>query len=163
MSLLILTFSYRYRKLNLFGFEKLKFIPKPVIIGICSFAFIATTLPRESGKLNLKSDYEIQIDISKDSLITKISETYEINNDSKYRTIIVIPEKRSRIMVSMIISDLENDRVNIKLDSILSYVTLSSGFFSGVKKKNVEYVKSLKLEDFEQLFIEQKINELNKK
>jgi hypothetical protein len=43
----------------------------------------------------------------------------------------------------------------------LYFVTESKGFW-GVKKKNVDYMKSLKLEDFEKLFIEQKINIVRK-
>ena len=89
--------------------------------------------------------------------------SYQSNNDQKYQTVIEITEKRSRIIVSTIISDLENNKTKVQLDSILFFVTDASGFFGGVKKKNVEYVKNLKLEDFEQLFIEQKIKGLNKK
>jgi hypothetical protein len=161
LALLILPLSYRYRKQNLIGIKKIKFIPKPILIGICSFAFIATTLPTEYGNLNLKSDFETQINIPKDISLTQKLEVYQNNDAPKYYTAINIQNKRTRVTLSIIISELENDRINIKLDSILTYVTEASSLFSGVSKKDVEYVKSLKITDFEKLFIEQKINKLN--
>ena len=56
MALVILPFSYHYRKQRITGIKKLRFIPQSVIIGVCCFAFIATSLPKESGEINLKSD-----------------------------------------------------------------------------------------------------------
>lgn len=161
MALLILPLSYLYRIKNSNKIEKLRFLPKPVIIGICSFAFIATTLPTEYGDLNLKSNLETQIDSLKEDSLTDKLGVYKNSNAPKYYTAIDIPNKRTRVTLSIIISELENNKVNIKLDSILSYVTEASSLFSGVNKKDVEYIKSLKTEDFERMFIEQKIDQLN--
>ncbi|MCF1193122.1 hypothetical protein LRR18_16155 [Mangrovimonas sp. AS39] len=162
IALLILPLSYRYRTKNTNGIKKINFIPKEFIVGICSFAFIATTLPKERGEINLKSTYETEFEMQKDSVLRKMFKYYQSDNDPKYQAVIELPEKRSRIIVSTIISETENDRTKIQLDSILFFVTEARGFF-GVQKKNVDYVKELKLKDFEQLFTEQIINELNKK
>jgi hypothetical protein len=162
IALLILPLSYRYRTKNSSGIKKINFLPKEFIIGICSFAFIATTLPKERGEINLKSTYETEFEMQKDSVLRKMFEYYQSDNDPKYQAVIKLPEKRSRIIVSTIISEIENDRTKVQLDSILFFVTEARGFF-GVQKKNVDYVKELKLKDFEQLFTEQIINELNKK
>lgn len=163
IALIILPFSYQYKLNNSINIEKLKFIPIPIVIGVSSFAFIATTLPRESGSLNLKSDYEVQFDIPKDTLLIKVYEYYQSYDDPNYELIIELPEKRSRVFVKTIITELENNKTNVKLDSILYFVTESSGLFFNVKKKNVDYVKNLKLEDFEKLFIEQNVGIVQKK
>jgi hypothetical protein len=162
IALLILPLSYRYRTKNTSRIKKINFLPKEFIIGICSFAFIATTLPKERGEINLKSTYETEFEMQKDSVLRKMFKYYQSDNDPKYQAVIELPEKRSRIIVSTIISETENDRTKVQLDSILFFVTEAKGFF-GVQKKNVDYVKELKLKDFEQLFTEQIINELNKK
>ena len=163
MALLILPISYLYRTEKNLGIKKINFLPKPIIIGICSFAFIATTLPRESGKINLKSEYQAQFHIPKGKVLRILLKASPNNPNSKYQTVIEFPEKKSRVIISTIISELENNKTNVKLDSILFFITESSGFFSGVKKKNVNYMKNLKLEDFEKLFIEKKINQLKEK
>ena len=162
IALLILPLSYRYRVKNTRGIKKINFLPKGFIIGICSFAFIATTLPKERGEINLKSTYETEFEMQKDSLLRKMFKYYHSDNDPKYRAVIELPEKRSRIIVSTIISETQNNRTKVQLDSILFFVTEARGFF-GVQKKNVDYAKELKLKDFEQLFTDQFINKLNKK
>jgi len=165
IALLVLPFSYRYRKQNLIGIEKIKFLPKPLIIGVCSFAFIATTLAGEIVALNLKSNYEHPIKIQKDSLDIKMFKNaiFQWSDTDKYRTNLMLPDKNASIQISLFMDEIGKDSINVKLDSIKFSYIQSSGFFSGVNKKNLDYIKSLKLEDFEQLFIEQKINELNKK
>lgn len=160
IALLILPLSYHYRTTNTSGIKKINFLPKGLIIGICSFAFIATTLPIERGEINLKSTYETEFEIQKDSVLRKMFKYYKSDNDLKYQVVIKLPEKNSRIIVSTIISEIENKRTKVKLDSILFFVTEARSFF-GVKKKDVEYVQKLKLKDFEQLFKEQTINNLN--
>ncbi|WP_396176186.1 hypothetical protein [Flavobacterium sp.] len=161
IALIILPFSYYYKLNHSINNEKLKYLPKPILIGICSFAFIATTLPREAGSLNFKSDYEVQFSISKDTLLKNIYGSYQRYDDPNYELVIEIPEKRSRVYVKTIITEVGDGKTNLKLDSVLYFVTESKGFW-GVKKKNVDYMKSLKLEDFEKLFIEQKINIVRK-
>ncbi len=162
MALLILPISYQYRIRELIRIRKIRFIPKPIIIGICSFAFIATTLQSEYVELNLKSDYETQMEMPLDSVLNQMQVYYQGKADSKFYSSIDIPKKRSTIRISMIISDLDNHKTVIKLDSIFSFNTQSAGFFSGINKKYVEYMKSLRIKDYEELFVEQKINKLNK-
>lgn len=162
VALLIIPFSYQYRKQRIFANEPLKFIPKSIIIGVCCFAFVATSLPSESGEINLKSDYEVQFETPKDTILRKMFRYYQSNNDPYYEMVIELPEKNSRIFVSTIISEFGNNKTKIKLDSILFFQTESSGLFWGVKKKNVNYVKKLKVADFEQLFVEQEISKLKK-
>src|SRR5690606_16744732 len=84
IALLILPFSYLYWKSSSRKFIKPSLNFKPLILGICCFAFIATTLPRESGELNLKSDYEVQFEIPKDTVLRKILRYYQSHKDPKY-------------------------------------------------------------------------------
>ncbi len=163
MALFILPISYQYRIKRLVNINTIKWLPKPIIIGISLFAFVATTLLTEYGELNLKSNYQVELETSKDSVLMKLPNTYKVNNDSRYQTLIHIPKKRSQVIITLEILEIEHHKTLIRLDSIKGYNTRASGlFFGGVKKKHVTYVKNLKLEDFEQLFIEQKINELKK-
>ena len=164
IALLVLPLSYRYRTKNAIGIKKIKVLPKPLIIGVCSFAFIATTLAGEIVELNLKSNYEHPIKVQKDSLKLKMFKTaiFQWSKTDKYRTNLMLPDKNASIQISLFIDEIEKDSVNVKLDSIKFSFVQSSGFFSGVKKKNLDYIKSLRLEDFEQLFVEQKINALKK-
>ena len=135
IALLILPLSYRYRTKNTSGIRKINLLPKEFIIGISSFAFIATTLPKERGEINLKSTYETEFEMQKDSVLRKMFKYYPSDNDPKYQAVIELPEKRSRIIVSTIISKIENDRTKIQLDSILFFVTEARGFFGVQKKK----------------------------
>ncbi|CAM4136956.1 MULTISPECIES: hypothetical protein [Flavobacterium] len=162
IALVILPFSYHYRKQRITGIEKLSFIPQSIIIGVCCFAFIATSLPSKSGEINLKSDYEAQVEMPKDTVLKKMFRYYQNSNDPYYEVVIELPENKSRIFLSTRISELENNKTKIELDSILYFETESSGLFFGIKKKNVDYVKKLKVEDFKQLFVEQEISKLKK-
>lgn len=157
MALLILPLSYRYRIHNTNGIKKIYVLPKVFIIGICSFAFIATTLPHERGDINLKSSYEVEFGIQKDSLLRKMFKYYKSDDDPKYQAVIKLPEKRSKIIVSTIVTETQNNRTKVQLDSILYFITYGKGFF-GVQKADVDYVKTLNLKDFEHLFTEQIIN-----
>lgn len=163
ISLLILPVSYIYWKSDYKKLYRINKVFKPIVISTCCFAFIATTLPKESGKLNLKSNYEVQFDIPKDTILRKMFRYYSSNDDPNYEMVIELPENRSRIFVKTIVSEIGDDETNIKLDSILFFETEASGLFGGVKKKNLDYVKNLGIEDFEKLFIEQKIKNIRKK
>lgn len=134
IALLVLPLSYRYRIKNKSGIKKINFLPKEFIIGICSFAFIATTLPKERGEINLKSTYETEFEIKKDSLLRKMFKYYQSDNDPKYEAVIELPEKRTRIVLSTIISETGKGKTKVQLDSILFFVTEARGFF-GVQKK----------------------------
>lgn len=153
-ALLVLPLGYRYRIQNSIGIEKMRFLPKPIIIGICSFAFMATSLQKEFGELNLKSDYTINAGIPKDSIL-KLIRVNPITK-TKYHTNLEFPNKRSYVRISLLISELENNSTKIELDSILSFTTTGT-IFSGASKKNMDYLKNLRVEDYEKEFIEQKI------
>lgn len=158
MSLLILPISYAYWKTDF----KENFYPykifKPIIITICCFAFIATSVPSKTGTINLKSDYETNITTNLENA-KKLELYYLTLKNGKYLSKLNIPDKKAEINITLIIEENENGILNIKLDSILDYRVDGSTmiFVGGVDQDDVDYVENLSQSDFEALFITQKI------
>ena len=164
ISLLILPVSYLYWKLDFKQIIQPNKILKPAIIGICSFAFIATSVASEFGEINLKTNYETEIQTT----LEKARETklfYVSSKNDRYLSKISIPEKRTEINILLLIKENENGFLNIKLDSILDYQVKGSGNFfgGGVDQDDVEFVKKMTAFDFEKLFAKQKIKPLKNK
>lgn len=161
ISLLILPISYIYWKLDFKQIIQPNKILKPAIIGICSFAFIATSVASEFGEINLKANYETEVQTT----LEKARETklfYVSSKNDRYLSKLSIPEKRTEINILLLIKENENGLLNIKLDSILDYQVKGSGNFfgGGVDQDDVNYVKKMTASDFEKLFAEQKIKPL---
>jgi hypothetical protein len=163
VSLLILPISYAYWNSEFQQLIQPKKFLKPFIIGICCFAFIATSVPQKEGRLDLKSNYQIELE----SDLKKARNTgllyYSLEND-KYVSLLKIPDKNAEIELSLIVQEKEKGILSIKLDSILYYhVEGGTLIFSGVDEDDVDFVKQMTLEDFEKLFVEQKIKPLMEK
>ncbi|MCF7569690.1 hypothetical protein L3X37_15185 [Sabulilitoribacter arenilitoris] len=165
IALFILPLSYQYRIKISTEIKQINFLPKSIIIGTCSFSFIATTLPGEIGELNLKSNYEREFEIKKDSLFIEMFkiETFQFKKSNKYITNLKIPDRKTSIQISMLVTETGKDKIKIKLDSIKTYFISSSSLIFGIDNKDLNYIKNLKLKDFEELFIEQKIEKFNQK
>ncbi|WP_159106003.1 hypothetical protein [Leeuwenhoekiella sp. MAR_2009_132] len=164
ISLTILPISFIYWKSNFKQFISPNKAFKPVIIGICCFAFVATSVPSKAGVINQKADY--QIDIQTTHEIIKKSNLYYLSlKNNKYLSKLEIPEKKAEINLSLIITEKENGILNIKLDSILDYQVDGSTmiFVGGVDQEDVDYVEKLTISNFESLFITQKIKPIRKK
>lgn len=164
ISLLILPISYWYWRLDIKQIIRPNKILKPVIIGICSFAFIATSVASDFGEVNLKANYKTEITTTLEK--ARENELFYVSlKNNRYLSKITIPEKRAEIDILLLIEENENGLLNIKLDSILDYQVKGSGnlFGGGVDQKDVEYVKKMTVNDFEKLFIEQKVNKLEYK
>ena len=164
ISLLILPISYLYWKLDFKQIIQPNKILKPTIIGICSFAFIATSVASDFGEVNLKANYKTEIQTTLERAREKELFYVSLKNQ-RYLSKLTIPEKRTEINILLLIKENEDGLLNIKLDSILDYQVKGSGNFfnGGVDQDNVDYVKKMTASDFEKLFIEQKIEPLNKK
>ncbi|MDC0008315.1 hypothetical protein OAE12_01255, partial [bacterium] len=161
ISLLIIPVSYIYWKTDFKQIFRPNKIFKPIIVSICCFAFVATSVPSKNGTINIKSDYEVNIKTSLDKA-EKLDLYYLSFKDGKYFSKLNIPEKKAEINISLIIEEKENGILNIKLDSILDYRVDGSTmiFVGGVDEEDVDYVENLSQSDFEVLFIEQKIKAL---
>jgi len=164
ISLLILPISYKYWKLDFQQIIQSNKILKSSIIGVCFFAFIATSVASDFGEINLKANYKTDVQTTLEKA-RKAELFYVSLKNDRYLSKLSIPEKRAEINIILIIKENENGLLNIKLDSILDYQVKGSGnlFGGGVDQDNVEYVKKMTADDFEKLFAEQKINLLNKK
>ncbi|MBJ98834.1 hypothetical protein [Mesonia oceanica] len=164
MSLFILPISYKYWKLDFRQIIQPNKIWKPSIIGICVFAFIATSVASDFGEINLKANYNTDLNTT----LEKARETklffVSLKND-RYLSKLTIPEKRAEINVLLLIKKNENGLLNIRLDSILDYEVKGSGNFfgGGVDQDDIDYVKNMNTYDFEKLFAEQKIEPLKNK
>ena len=164
ISLLILPISYLYWNSDFKQILNLRRTFKPIIIFICCFAFIATTLPKKEGKINIKSDYETNVMVSLEN--AKKLELYDsFYKKNTYKSKLHIPKYNAQINISLIINEKDNGYLNIKLDSIISYGVEGSmtPFIGGIDEDDVDYIESLSLSDFEILFIKQKIRPLRKK
>ena len=158
ISLLILPISYKYWKTNIRQILRPNKILKHVIILTCCFAFIATSVPSKSGKINIRSDYDVNVKTSLEKA-RKLDLYYLSAKDGKYFSKLNIPERKAEINISLLIEEKGNGVLNIKLDSILDYRVDGSTmiFVGGVDEEDVDYVENLSQSDFEALFIEQKI------
>ena len=163
-ALLILPISYTYWINGSNSTQKPKAVLKPLIIAICSFSFVATSLPRRSESYNYKSDFEINVKTDFIDAENKMY-LYETSEENKYIYGIGIPERKTLIETTLLIEETENGYLNIKLDSILNYSMEGNGSFfsSSFDKEDVEYVESLTIADIEKLFLERITEQLNEK
>ncbi|WP_299261428.1 hypothetical protein [uncultured Aquimarina sp.] len=156
----ILPISYAYLINDKISIKKIKLIPKPILIGITSFSFIATSLPRIQTSVNLKSQLELKTDIHKDTIIKKFNlQSYNRNN---YSFKMEIPDKNAYALCKVKIDrDSITDSTVIKFDSIKNSIATGRLFF-GHSENELDYIKKLTLKDYELMFIK-KIETLYKK
>lgn len=134
-------------------------IAKPAILCICSFAFIATSLPKQYGIVHQSSNLEIQISQAKDSLIAKM-ELKEIDS-IYYYTSLYLKDINTEITYIVSLKENENKEISIKLDSIRKY-EVSGALFFGIDKDDIETMEKFQVKDYERLFLERKIIPLYK-
>lgn len=168
MALIILPISLKY--INEYKSKKVDFgVLKPLIIGVFSlFAFVATTVPKLNFETKIDTNKDYLIPMSKKNFFLKWeNEDYasydwqENRKDSLFYCDFSIPKKRVRITATIRIAEKDNATINIHLDSIISYVIKSKGFFFfGSNNKNIDYMNSLDAEDYENAFKENVIDKL---
>ena len=152
-ALFMLPFSYQYWNLEFKSVTKINKIFKPIIVGICCFAFIATSQPRMSHSYDMKSDFETIITSEIDSIKLN-GYFYRPDNVGGYRFTVDIPERSTWIETKVEIKELPDGQFKVKLDSILNYTMTGNGnlFFSNYDKDDVNYVENLSKSDIEILF-----------
>jgi len=152
IAIIIMPLSYKYFKNDYKNSLKSISILKPLIIGICCFSFIATTLPKEVGKYNMASNLELDIfEENIETVKTKL-QLYKLEEDSRFNYSFPLPDKRARISTLVSIEKEENILV-IKLDSILNYVIEGRFIFaSSIKKDDIDYMRNLEQTEIEKLF-----------
>lgn len=155
-ALTILPISYKYWNSTSQQIFEPKRALKPIIIAISCISFIATTLPKHYEKISLKSEFSTNVNSDYQNVRNQLNlykeELFEKDN---YR--IELPEKRAHILTSIKVDSINENTTRIALDSILSFTVEGNGFIfsSGIKHKDVEYVRNLKQPEIEKLFSEQ--------
>jgi len=153
MALMILPFSYSYWNKRQIITKKPKRIFKPIIIVICSFSFIATTLAAHIEELNLKSDFQTTINYD----LETVKKELRIYHDSivligLYK--IDLENKNAEIWTKISLRKTDSTKTQVSLDSILDFKVQGTGviFYSGIDEDDVEFMKKLTKSEIEQLF-----------
>lgn len=152
IALIILPLSYLYFTNKAFApFPKSIYVFKPLVVGICIFSFIATTVSSHVGQIKMKSDIEVDLpfDINK---AKDLNILHKREGEGKYIYRLYVPGKRATIATLIEIHKRENGITRIKLDSILSYhLEGSSPFASGIDDKDITYLDNLSRTQIEKL------------
>lgn len=156
IALTILPISYIYWHSNFNDFINLNNSLKPILITVCTFSFVATSLPKEQGSFKMKSDLEVRLKTDKKSVISNLNLS---KNKKIYDFKFKFLKYNATINATVKLDSLENGLVSIKLDSILDFEVVS-GFFAGLDKDDVEYIRKLKSKDFEKVFLEKELPKL---
>lgn len=153
ISLLILPISYRYWNTSSVIVKEPKRIFKPIIIVICSFSFIATTLAAHIEELNLKSDFETTINYD----IKTVKKELRIYHDSivsigSFK--INLENKNAEIWTKISLRKVDSTKTKVSLDSIIDFKVQGTGvvFYSGIDEDDVEFMKQLTKSEIEKLF-----------
>lgn len=156
IALTILPLSYNYWHSNFNDFISLNKAFKPILIVVCFFAFVATSLPKEYGNFKMKSDLEVRLKTNKKSVISNLN---LFKNEDYYDFEFKIPKYRATINATVKLDSIENGLISIKLDSILDF-KIRGSLFTGVNQDDVKYIKKLKSRDFEKIFVENELPKL---
>lgn len=149
IALSILPLSYKHfiaeTKLAL----RIGIIGKPVIVAVCCFAFVATSTPKEIKEVNLSSGITAEVKATKQQLMEKAAlQPWE---NGKY-IISLNPKDKDKVSVTAVVSVApENENVQVRLDTIKSYVVHGS-FLTGVNSKDVEAMEDVTLQEYQQYF-----------
>jgi hypothetical protein len=162
VTLLILPISYLYWNSNLNDYLTSKINFKPVILSICCFAFIATSLPKTHKIINIKSDLEITLKAEKQEVINKLKLVKVYGSAQDYNFIFELEKSNSEITSLIKLKKLDNGLITIKLDSILESET-RGGLFFGVSKDDIDFLDKLTIRDYEKIFLEKEITKLYEK
>jgi len=151
IALSILPISYVYLINDNLSIKKIKLIPKPILIGITSFSFVATSLPRIQTSVNLKSHLEFKTDIHKDTIINKFDLQKYSGNIYNFK--MEIPDKNAHAICTVKINrDSITENTIIKLDSIKNSIATGRLFF-GHSEDDIDSLKKMTLKDYELVFI----------
>ncbi|WP_024769524.1 hypothetical protein [Aquimarina macrocephali] len=158
IALPILLASFRYWNSSLISVKEPKRIFKPIIITICSFSFIATTLASHIEELNLKSDFETILNYD----LETVKKELRIYHDSIVPIgsfMINLENKKAEIWTKISLRKIDSTKTKVSLDSILDFKVQGTGvmFYSGIDEDDVEFMKKLTKREIEQLF-EKSIN-----
>ncbi len=155
IALFILPISYYYWNTNLKTVKEPKRIFKPIIIGICSFAFIATTLASHYEELNLKSDFETTVNYDLETVKKVLRIYHDIDSIVPIGSFIInLEDRKAEIWTKISLRKVDSIKTKISLDSIINFRVQGTGviFYSGIDEDDVEFMKKLSQNEIEMLF-----------
>lgn len=160
--LLILPVSYCYRISEKVTFKNWQPSIKYAILLISCFAFVATSSLPKTVELNLKSNKSYQTTSPKDSVVKKLN-LHKIQ-DNLYSTFLNVDRRNGIVDINMVLNTTKPGETRIKLDSILSFTNRDHAVLSifDTSKRDINYMKNLKVQGYEKLFEEKKIKLLKK-
>jgi len=162
ITLLVLPISYGYWNSNINDYLPNRIFLKQIILTVCIFSFIATSMPKKYKNIKLKSNLEIKLKANENEIITKLNLNKVHDSMHYFNYNFNIEKSNSEITSKIKITKLEDGLLSIKLDSILKSETRGSLFF-GVSKENLEYIDKLTISDYEKFFLEKGITKLYEK
>lgn len=169
VALLVLPFSYYYIT-NQSIFRTAIRYAFSILIGVISiFSFCATSQPRQKFKLQINTDRQFNLPISKTELFKQLSSRNGNSNtieknliDTMFYCYFDIPEKWTSLSAIVKIKKVDDTQTNIELDSVIAF-DVTGRLFVGMDEKNVNFIKSLTSKDFENYFEQNYINIILKK
>lgn len=168
-ALIVLPFSYFYLTNQSLFKTKIRYAFSFLIGIIAIFSFCATSQPREEFKLQVNTNKQFTLPISKLDLFKQLSVRYGYSDtieknliDTMFYCYFNIPEKWTGLTAVVKIKKMDEKLTNLELDSVIAF-DVTGRLFAGVDKKNVDFIKSLSSNDFENYFEQNYINVILKK
>lgn len=168
-ALIVLPFSYYYLTNHSIPGTRIRYAFSFLIGTISIFSFYATTQPRQEFKLQVNTDKQFMLPISKLDLFNKLSDRYGYSDtieknliDTMFYCYFDIPENWTGLTAVVKIKKVDDKLTNLELDSVIGF-HVSGRLFEGIDKNNVDFIKSLKANDFENYFEQNYINVIMEK
>lgn len=158
IALSILPFSFNYfhkqnkeEKNN----KKTSFALNSLIGVITIYSFLADTNPRQEVKVQIKSNKEFKIQISKEqilnNLIPRYSYTKFLKTDSLITICFDIPEYRAEATAKVRILKIDKENTVIKIDSIIG-VEITGRIFFGISQSNIDACEKMNSSEYQENF-----------
>lgn len=168
-ALIVLPFSYYYlTNQNIFR-TKIRYAFSSLIGAISIFSFCATSQPRQEFKLQIDTERQFTLPISKLELFKQLSYRYGYSDtieknliDTMFYCYFDIPEKWTSLSAIVKIKRVDDKQINLELDSVIAF-DVTGRLFVGIDERNVDFIKSLTSKDFENYFEQNYINVILKK
>lgn len=156
--LTILPISYKYLQTRKITSHQNRIAFSTFISLISIFSFCATSLPRQTIKVNIKVDKSFELPISKENLFKQLNFGYGFSDtltrnltDSLFYLYFQIPDYLAEATAIATIHSYSDEKTIIKLDSITEY-QITGRLFKGIKQSNIDGCKNLNSEELEKLF-----------
>lgn len=168
-ALIVLPFSYYYLTNQSVFRSRIRYAFSLLIGAISIFSFCATSQPRQEFKLQIDTDRQFTLPISKLELFKQLSYRYGYSDtieknlvDTMFYCYFDIPEKWTSLSAIVKIKKVDDTLTNLELDSVVAF-DVKGRLFAGIDESNVDFIKYLTSKDIENYFEQNYINVILKK